>query len=144
MSSGVVCRALGWDDIAEGMIAEFAFVVDEAAMTDFARLSGDTNPLHCDDAFARAKGYAGRVVYGALLTAQLSRLVGMEIPGRDAVFIGFTVSFRRPVHIGEEVTLRAEVVQTSPATGAVAMKYQMRTGGKVAASGTVEAILKHG
>ena len=144
MSDGPGCRTLAWNDIAEGMTAEWTFAVDERAMADFAQLSGDTNPLHCDDAFAQAKGYESRVVYGALLTAQLSRLVGMEIPGRDGVFLGFTVSFRRPVYVGQEVALAAEVVQTSPGTGAVAMAWKMRTGGKVAASGTVEAILKHG
>lgn len=144
MTSAAACRTLAWDDIAEGMTAGFDFVVDDAAMTDFACLSGDSNPLHCDDGFAQAKGYAGRVVYGALLTVQLSRLVGMELPGRDGVFIGFTVSFRRPVYVGQTVSLLAEVVQTSPGTGAIVMSYKMRADGKVAASGTVDAILKHG
>lgn len=144
MSSHGESRALRWDDIAEGMTAVWTFAVDDRDMADFARLSGDTNPLHCDDAFAKAKGYEGRVVYGALLTAQLSRLVGMEIPGRDGIFIGFTVSFSRPVYVGQHVTLHAEVIQTSPGTCAVVLKYRMRAEGKVVVAGVVEAILKHG
>lgn len=137
----VVCRILSWDDITEGQVAEWKFSIDEAAMSDFARLSGDINPVHCNDSFAQSKGYDGRIVYGALLTAQLSRLVGMEIPGRDAVFIGFTANFRRPVYVGDEVIVHAKVVQKSGA-GAVSMKYTMCTHGKVSVVGTADAMLK--
>jgi hypothetical protein len=66
----------------------------------------------------------------------------MHIPGRDGFFIGLTAEFRRPVIMGEPVTLRAEVVQISEATRAVKMRYTMRSGGKIAVSGTAEGVLR--
>jgi 3-hydroxybutyryl-CoA dehydratase len=133
---------LAWADIQEGMTVEWEFAVDEAQMRQFAELTGDYAPLHLDAEFARARGFAGPVVYGALLCGQLSRLIGMHIPGRDGFFIGLTADFRRPVIVGETVALRAEVVQASAATSAIKLKYTMRTNGKVAVSGTADGVLR--
>lgn len=133
---------LAWPDIHEGMSVEWDFIVDESQMRQFAALTGDYAPLHLDADFARSRGFAGPVVYGALLCGQLSRLIGMHIPGRDGFFIGLTADFRRPVIIGETVTLRAEVIQASEATSAIKLRYTMRANGKTAVSGTAEGVLR--
>ena len=135
---------LAWDDIEEGRVAAWDFSVSSEDMDDFARISGDYNPLHIRDDFAQAKGFKSRVVYGALLAAQLSRLVGMELPGRDAVFVGQNISFRNPVYVGDVVYVEAKVTQVSDSTRAVVMKVKMRVDGKVVVSGTVEALLRDG
>ena len=134
---------LEWSDLHEGMTVEWDFQVSDREMQTFAELTGDYAPLHLDEEFARSKGFAGKVVYGALLTAQLSRLVGMHIPGRDGFFIGLTADFRRPVIVGETVSLRAEVTQISEGTRVIAMRYTMRANGKVAVSGTAGAVLRN-
>ena len=137
-------RPLVWADLAEGRKAAWSFTVTDADMAAFAALSGDVNPLHTDDAFARARGFEGRVVYGALLAAQLSRLVGMEMPGRDGVFLGMDVSFAKPVYVGRPVDLTAEIVEASEAASMIVMKVQMRSDDRLVARGKVEAILRHG
>jgi len=133
---------LAWSDVHEGMFVEWEFTVDESQMRQFAELTGDYAPLHLDAEFARSRGFAGPVVYGALLCGQLSRLIGMHIPGRDGFFIGLTADFRRPVIVGETVALRAEVIQVSEATRAIKLKYTLRAGGKIAVSGTAEGVLR--
>jgi 3-hydroxybutyryl-CoA dehydratase len=135
-------EVLAWSDVHEGMAVEWEFTVDEAQMRRFAELTGDYAPLHLDADFARSRGFSGPVVYGALLCGQLSRLIGMHIPGRDGFFIGLTADFRRPVVVGETVALRAEVIQISEATRAIKMKYTLRAGGKIAVSGTAEGVLR--
>jgi 3-hydroxybutyryl-CoA dehydratase len=137
-------RMLAWTDLQQGRVAEWEFTVSEADMTAFALLSGDTNPLHTDDAFARSRGFEGRVVYGALLSAQLSRLVGMEMPGRDGVFVGMNVTFAKPVYVGRPVMLKAEIAEVSEAASLFVIKFQLRSDDRLVAKGKVEAILRHG
>jgi acyl dehydratase len=60
-------RSLTLDDITEGQEASFRTTIDRAAVETFAALTGDINPLHVDDGFARRRGFDRRVVHGALL-----------------------------------------------------------------------------
>ena len=64
-----------------GATDSFEFVVSEAEQSSFAVLSGDFNPLHLDSDFAQARGLAGSVVYGGLIVAKVSQVIGMRLPG---------------------------------------------------------------
>ena len=125
--------------IPEGATARFSFSISAEDMDAFALLSGDTNPLHTDDAFARAKGFAGRVVYGGLLVAQVSRLLGMELPGRDGVWMGLKIDFRNPLFIDEPAELDAVVDRVSEAVSLVRLKFSIRAGERLIATGTAES-----
>jgi 3-hydroxybutyryl-CoA dehydratase len=139
-----VATELQWADLTEGRTIAWDFTVTDEDMAAFARLSGDVAPLHTDEAFARAKGFEGRVVYGALLSAQLSRLVGMEMPGLHGIFAGMKVSFSNPVYVNRPVHLTAAITDTSEAGGLIVMKVRMTSGDKVVAKATVEAVLRNG
>ena len=53
----------------------------------FSDLSADRNPLHSDSQFAQTKGFAYPVVYGVLLCAQMSRLIGEEMPDKNSIIM---------------------------------------------------------
>src|SRR3546814_7392913 len=72
-----------FDDLQLGQQAAFEATVSEADLDRFAEVSGDASPLHMDAGFARARGFAGRVTHGAYLTALVSRLVGVHLPGES-------------------------------------------------------------
>jgi acyl dehydratase len=81
-----------------GRKARHPFVVDEAAMDRFRQMSGDNSRIHCDDTFARSMGYDGVIVYGGIMLAHLSQLLGMNIPGMNATSISWSIrSHRRRV-----------------------------------------------
>jgi len=85
----------------------------------FARLTGDYNPLHFDEAFAKGTRFGGLVVQGGLTTGLLHALVAMDLPGPGSVFLSQTWKFTAPVYIGDTITARAEVVSvhaTKPVT----------------------------
>jgi acyl dehydratase len=128
-------------DIPEGTTARLPFRIAAADMDAFARLSGDVNPLHTDDAFAQGRGFPGRVVYGGLLVAQVSRLLGMELPGRDGVWMGLRMDFRAPLHIDEDAVLEAVVDRVSEAVRLVRLKLTIRAGERLIATGSVESTL---
>jgi 3-oxoacyl-[acyl-carrier protein] reductase len=75
----------------------------------FAALSGDDNPLHMDDAYARANGFRGRVVHGMLLSAWLSRVLGTLFPGPGVLWLSQTIRFAHAVYIGDSVEVVVRV-----------------------------------
>lgn len=131
-------------DLPEGSAARLPFRVSAADMDDFARLSGDRNPLHTDDGHAKARGFAGRVVYGALLVAQISRLLGMEMPGRDGIWTGLKMDFRAPLYIDEDAVLEAVVDRVSEAVSLLRLKIAIRAGDRLIATASAESQVAHG
>jgi 3-oxoacyl-[acyl-carrier protein] reductase len=75
----------------------------------FAALSGDDNPLHMDDAYAKACGFEGRVVHGMLLSAWLSRMLGTHFPGPGVLWLSQDIRFARAVYIGDSVEVVVRV-----------------------------------
>lgn len=71
-------------------------------VTAFARLTGDDNPLHADVSFASSERYGARVVHGMLYASMFGAIVGVRYPG--SVYISQSLSFRRPVFLGDAVT----------------------------------------
>jgi 3-hydroxybutyryl-CoA dehydratase len=114
------------ENLAVGQHAEFETVISDGDIDRFARLSGDESPLHIDKAFARALGYTDRVAHGAYLVALASRLVGMYLPGRNALLLGMQMSFVAPTLPGARVRVRGEIDQLSDSVRSVVLKLAIR------------------
>ncbi len=87
----------------------------------FASLSGDMNPLHMDDEFAARSEFSQRVVHGFLHASLLSTLVGMKIPGREALYLSQTIEFTAPVFIGDTVEARGTITEVDEVTRIITM-----------------------
>lgn len=98
------------EDFRVGQSAEITRLVDDATVRLFADVSGDHNPLHLDEAFARRTPYRGRIAHGALIASYLSALLGNELPGPGSIFVKMDLGFRSPVRIGDTVRSRAEIL----------------------------------
>jgi acyl dehydratase len=125
-----------------GMRAAFEFAISAEQMRAFEALSGDRSPVHVDPEFARAGGFEGTLVYGGLLVAQLSRLIGMELPGRHALWTGLRIQFVRPLYVGQAARLEAEIWHVSEAVHAVDLRFEVRADGQAIASGTAEVSVR--
>jgi len=132
-------QVLTWDDLAEGMAATVDFVVTSAEMRAFAALSGDYNALHHDASFAREKGFDGIVVYGGLIISKISQLIGMKLPGCNAVWMGLSLRFRKPLYVGQQARLEGTITRLSDATRVVGLRIEVRSEGRLLAEGDVEA-----
>jgi acyl dehydratase len=77
----------------------------------FARLSGDRNPVHFDDAFARRIGFEGHTAHGAVTASLLSAVLGMDLPGPGSVFLEQRVRFLKPVRPGDTIVASLEVTR---------------------------------
>ena len=99
-----------------GMSAAARVTVTPAVAAEFAALSGDSNPIHLDPEQARAFGHPHPVAHGAFLLAVVSRLIGTELPGPGAVWMGHSVEWQHPVYVGDEIVV--EVTVSRVAAGA--------------------------
>ena len=102
-------RGIALEEMEIGQTAESVRVVEEADLDLFAKVSGDYNPVHMDEEFARATPFRGRIAHGALVASFISGVLGNQLPGPGAIFLGLNMRFSRPVRIGDEVTTRVEV-----------------------------------
>jgi 3-hydroxybutyryl-CoA dehydratase len=92
-----------YEDLKPGMSASFTKTVTERDVELFGEVSGDRNPVHFDEAFARATIFRGRVAHGVLAISYISNVLGNEIPGPGTIFVSATTRFKAPVRIGDTV-----------------------------------------
>jgi len=91
-------------------------------LSSFAALSPDDAPLHRDVDFARERGYSGVVVFGLLVAAPFSGMLGDQLPGPLTVLHTMKFGISAPVYVDEVISYRAEVKQVSRSTGAVVIE----------------------
>ena len=77
----------------------------------FTEMTGDSNPLHYDEALAKASRFGGIIVQGGVTSGLLNALVAEDLPGPGSVFLQIEWSFRSPVRPGDEITAEAEVLE---------------------------------
>lgn len=92
-----------------GIQEEFEVTITDEMMRQFEIISGDINPLHIDEAYAKKKGMIGRVVYGMLTSAFYSKLVGVYLPGEKCLLQEIDISFRKPVYINNKLRVIGKV-----------------------------------
>ena len=106
----------GFDDIKVGHKFKFTEKITEKLLNNFATLSGDQNPLHMDENYANKDAFKKRVCHGMLLASFFSRLIGMHLPGKNALYFSQSLNFKSPCFIGDEVTVEGEIADKSMAT----------------------------
>jgi 3-hydroxybutyryl-CoA dehydratase len=118
---------------------EFSIHRDE--MQAFREISGDKNPIHWDSSVARKAGLRGPAVYGALIIAKLSRLIGSELPGHYAIWTELSTRFHNPLGVNENADIHATVTHVSDATQVIELRYEVRSDTKTIARGTASVII---
>ena len=94
-----------------GQVAERSRKVEATDIERFTAISGDNNPLHYDEAVAKASRFGEIVVQGGVTSAILNALVAEDLPGPGTVFLQVNWSFKAPVRPGDTITGRAEVLE---------------------------------
>jgi len=99
------------EDLALGMRAEFSRKITASMVEEFASVSGDRNPLHFDEEYARGTIFRGRIVHGMLSAGFFSTLFGTVMPGQGSVYLKQNLKFVGPVHYDDEVKAVIEVLE---------------------------------
>lgn len=130
-----------FEDMSIGMTYETQHTITENDVELFAQVSGDRNPLHMDDDYAKTTPFGQRIAHGALTASYISGILGNSLPGPGAVFVGLSMRFRRPVYIGSEVLVKVEVTEMQPRGNRVTLKVSCVVDGKAAISGEASVMV---
>jgi 3-hydroxybutyryl-CoA dehydratase len=95
---------------AVGTRATRTRTITDADIVRFAEVSGDRNPVHLDAEYAARSPFGQRIAHGFLTGSLISAVIGMELPGPGSIYLGQTLKFLAPVHIGDTVTVSVEVI----------------------------------
>jgi 3-hydroxybutyryl-CoA dehydratase len=99
------------DALRVGMHVERTRLVTEADVKRFADATGDQNPVHLDEAFAATTRFGGRIAHGLLVAGHISAAIAADLPGPGSIYLGQTLKFVHPVKLGDEITVRLEVIE---------------------------------
>jgi 3-hydroxybutyryl-CoA dehydratase len=102
------------DEIKIGDSAQISNTITETVINDFAKATGDFNPIHIDQTYAEKTMFKGRIAHGLLSVGLLSSILGNILPGCGTIYLSQEVKFLAPVRIGDTITARVEVIELIP------------------------------
>ena len=130
------------EDLEVGMRSTTNMVITGEKIDTFAELTGDKNPIHVDEEFAKTTMFGQRIAHGALSASLISAVLGNDLHGPGAVFVELNLRFRRPAFIGDDVIAVAEVAEINERNGRVKMKCYCEVNGKQICRGDAGVIVK--
>jgi 3-hydroxybutyryl-CoA dehydratase len=92
-----------YEDLKVGQSATMEKTVTEEDVQAFGRATGDLNPVHFNEEYAKNSLFRGRVAHGVLSIGFISAVLGMKLPGEGTIFVSAKVEFKAPVRIGDTV-----------------------------------------
>ena len=110
------------DEIKIGDSAQISNTVTETVINDFAKATGDFNPIHLDQTYAEKTYFKGRIAHGVLSIGYISSVFGNLLPGPGSIYLSQEVKFLAPVRIGDIITAKVEVIELIPEKNRVKFK----------------------
>jgi acyl dehydratase len=123
-----------------GLELTFSFSISSDMMAAFGLISGDHHPLHINDDYAVSHGFERRVVYGGLLVAQVSRLIGAELPVKHCVWTRLQIEFREPLYIDQRAEMTASIVNVAEAVSALTLKFRIARETRLIGRGSADVL----
>lgn len=115
-----------FDEIAIGQKESFSVTVTEDVRDKFRDITGDVNPLHNDLEYAKSMGHDRCVAFGMLSASYLSTLAGVYLPGKNSLIQKTEVNFRKPVYVGDTLTITGEVTDKSDTFKVIEVKVEIK------------------
>jgi 3-hydroxybutyryl-CoA dehydratase len=128
------------EDLSVGMTAVYTKTVTDADIQAFSGVSGDTNPIHLSDDFAKGSMFEGRIAHGMLSASFISTLIGTRLPGPGAIYMSQSLKFLAPVRPGQTVNTRVTITAIDTEKARITLHTQCMVGADVVIEG--EALIK--
>lgn len=92
-------------ELREGLTVQEEFPVTEQMGIEFSGVSGDTNPVHLDQDYAKATRFGAKIAHGMLIGSFISNVIGTRMPGEGSIYMKQEMTFLRPVYYGDRITV---------------------------------------
>lgn len=133
-----------FDELYVGQTETFSLTITESMINEFSKLSGDLNPLHMDDEFAKSTNFEGRLCHGMLLSSFFSRLVGMLLPGKNALYFSQTLNFKNPCFVNDQITIEGKIIDKSESTQIINLETKIfHKNGKCLVDGNAKVMIRN-
>ena len=130
-----------FDEMKVGDTASITRTLTYRDIELFAIVSGDVNPVHLDEDFAQSSRFHKIVAHGMWGGALISAVLGTQLPGPGAIYLGQSLRFRHPVGLGDTLTVTVRVAEKNAEKHRVTLECQATNQhGEVVISGTAEVI----
>jgi len=129
------------NELEIGMSAEQSKTITETDVYLYAGITGDFNPVHINEEYAKTTRFGSRVAHGGLVEGLIAPVVGMKLPGPGTIALERSVRFKAPTRIGDTITARATVAEKNPDKNIVVMKCEWTNQkGELVMEGTVKVM----
>jgi acyl dehydratase len=102
------------EDFKVGQHVASSELIDDKMVRGYADLTGDHNPIHMDEAFAKKTKFGQRIAHGGILFGLASKVLGEKMPGLGTIYMSQLVNFHAPVFINDTVTCVATITALLP------------------------------
>lgn len=117
-------KGKSFEEIQVGDQASFAKTITETDIYLFAGISGDFNPVHVDEEYAKSTPFGSRIAHGGLASSLLAPVLGMKLPGLGTVALEVSQRYKKPTYPGDTVTCTVEVTKKLARIKAIEMRIQ--------------------
>ncbi len=100
-----------FSDFQVGQTYSEKFVITEKMVRDFSELTGDKNPVHLDEEYAKSTRFKRRICHGMLAASLISKVLGMDFPGPGTILVKQQFKYRAPVYINEQIEIQVKITQ---------------------------------
>jgi 3-hydroxybutyryl-CoA dehydratase len=110
------------DELNIGDKASFSKTITETDVVNYAGITGDFNPAHINEAYAKETIFGGRIAHGMLSTGLISAVLGTQLPGPGAIYVSQEIKFTAPVRINDTIKAEVEVMHKDVEKNRVTLK----------------------
>ncbi len=129
------------EDLEVGMTASFEKVLGDAEVRQFAELTGDNNPIHLDEDFAKETMFKQRIAHGMLTASLISTILGTKLPGTGVIYMSQNIRFRAPVFIGDKVVATVTVTEVNEKRRTATLSCECHVGDKLVLDGEAKGMV---
>lgn len=117
---------MNYADIKIGDQASFSKTIAESDIYAFAGISGDFNPVHINEEFAKQSLFKTRIAHGFLGASLISTVFGTQLPGPNTIYLSQELKFKAPIKIGDTITAECAVLEKMDQKKILKMKTTVR------------------
>jgi acyl dehydratase len=117
-------------------------VITKEDIKEFSKITGDTNPVHVNEAYASKSFFGKPIAHGMLTASLISAVLGTKVPGPGAIYMRQSLNFKAPVFPQDEITAKVKVIGWDEVTGRIKLEtLAINQDGKIVLHGDAELVM---